>query len=465
MNCVFEKILLLLFVISNFSSLDVYSLDVFSQEPPNERYLSPFPPKERDLCQIKVTEDPFKTFSLNKDNTCPLKFSRGLKKPQFINEFIFKCTDNFDSATIGGLSGLYYDEETNMLYAITDENGAFKKQSYDPKETNNRPKTFKFQLDKNSKNEWTLKPINMNFIYAGDKPVPPNMIDIEAISRPNPKADFYIVCSEPPRNLDKANNLDKLIVMKMNRENQIVIGYEIPEEFLPTVCESLGRSQKCNKGFKSNLCFEACTCYELNGHLFLVAINEKPLHQDEKRFKEDILRFSTFSLKDDFPYGKATCVTSYPYSFYKVDPQDYIVDKEFSIPSYNFGVSEVLKISDTRFWVVERSHFRYLLKDEIEAKDRTVIRIYEVDLDKNRSSSNLCNDSAFNKLSNPVLLEKDLILELNEQNINIEGLTLGPCSDGKLLLIMVSDNNFDCQKDVHTHFLFYEINDMSCVPG
>ena len=341
------------------------------------------------------------------------------------------------------------------------------KNSHDPKETNNRPKTFKFQLDKNSKNEWMLKPINMNFIYAGDKPVPPNMLDIEAISRPNAKADFYIVCSEPPNNLDKENILDKLIVMKMNRENQIVLGYEIPEEFSPTVCESIGRSQKCKKGLKRNLCFEACSCYELNGHLFLVAINEKPLHQDqgEKGFNEDILRFSTFSLEDDLPYGKATCVTSYPYSFYKVDPQDYIVDKEFSIPSYNFGVSEVLKISDTRFWVVERSHFRYLLKNEIEARDRTVIRIYEVDLDKNKSSTNLCNVSAFRKPSKLVLLKKELILDLKEQNVNIEGLTLGPCSDGKRLLIMVSDNNFDCQKDVHTHFLFYEIDDISCVPG
>ena len=124
MNCVFEKILLLLLVISNVSSLNLYS-----QESRNDPFLSLFPLQEGGLCQIKVSEDSFKTSILNKDNTCPLKLPRGLKKPRFINEFIFKCTDNFDSVTIGGLSGLYYDEETNMLYAITDENGAIKKQS------------------------------------------------------------------------------------------------------------------------------------------------------------------------------------------------------------------------------------------------------------------------------------------------------------------------------------------------
>ena len=100
-------------------------------------------------------------------------------------------------------------------------------------------------------------------------------------------------------------------------------------------------------------------------------------------------------------------------------------------------------------------------ENESKSKNKTIISIFEVDLEKNKKATNICYKDTINHKEEIIFLEKSPVMVLENFNINIEGMTLGPCFNGKKLLVMANDNNFKCEQD-DTHFLFYGIDDENC---
>lgn len=329
---------------------------------------------------------------------------------QYVGEASVATGTKFNKATIGGLSGIVWAQDT--LYALSDDKGRA-----------GEPRFFEFGL-KIEKKTVSLAAKAVHFITGlpqdGDKKVG---LDPEGLVR-LPGGDFII--SSEGNNDSKPREMPR--IFRVSPEGIWRGDLPIPEKYLP---ETTGQQKK---GIQNNAAFEGLTDFADGKYVF--TSTESALSQDfiiGEEEKGDWIRILKYEDKGQKGYSP---VAEYAYRV------DSFKDNQKGKEVFR-GVSEILALSETKLIVLERGV-------RIFAKNlwAQTIGVYLVDLSKGSDvlSSNKLGDSKFTGVEKIKLLdfETDLVADRGTKTVqNFEALAWGPkLADGRRSLLVMSDNNF-----------------------
>lgn len=319
-------------------------------------------------------------------------------KMELMGQVILPHKMKFEKSTVGGLSGIVWDESESKLYAICDDRGNI-----------DEPRFYQFSFQLPPKMDVKLEKviylkINPTELSHSKKRVGPEnfspVLDMEGISKA-PWGDFLIT------NEGDANHKPRVMpqLFSVKPDGTIMKAFDVPEDFLPE------KSGKQSKGIQNNKAFEGLAANP-NGKEWIVATEEN-LVQD----KPGTARLLQYTMPDAFVLKPG---------------------KEWKYPvSEDAGISEVTYLSETKLLVLERGF------QMGPAGLKTRLQFYEFDLVKG-SEKTLVLDL----LADPKLGGFE----------NYEGMTIGPkFPDGKRSLIVVSDDNF--MRHQETKFLVFKLSE------
>ncbi|UKP00452.1 esterase-like activity of phytase family protein [Nostoc sp. UHCC 0870] len=335
---------------------------------------------------------------------------------EFIGEATLPKRLSFQKTEIGGLSGITYDNKTDLYYAISDDRG---------QKAPARFYTFKIDLDQGYLQDGGVIPVGVTTLLNNDnQPFPPNATDTEGIAVT--KEETVFISSE-----GDVNRLIAPFIKEFNlASGQVIQTLPIPLKFLP--------NKNGKQGIRNNLAFESLTITPDNQTLFTAT--ENALIQDGVIAEPNIgspCRILQYNLNNNQLAKEFLYQTEPVTSFFN--------------PTGKFasGLPDLLALDNQgHFLSIERSFTGlgftvFLFQFSLTAADN----IHNID-------SLLAVDT---KKITPV--QKKLLLDLRTLDValdNIEGLTLGPqLSHREHLLILVSDNNFNSIQ--RTQFLAFKI--------
>jgi 3-phytase/alkaline phosphatase D len=343
-----------------------------------------------------------------------------IEKLRLISDFNIVTGEKFKETEIGGLSGLYFDQAKNKLFAVSDDRGAV-----------NDFRFYEFDLKIDDKS-FSVSASNVVFLKDADgKPFKKDFLDCEGIT---PMGDDLIISSEGWINHAPVIMPELLI---FSRDGKLKSKLDVPEKFLPA------KDQVLEKGIRDNLAFEGLSATPDQSVVFVGT--EEAINQDDR--VSTPTHASTIRI---IQYKDKKAVKEFAYTL-EMPPSVKVA----GLTVGDTGLSDLLAIDEHTFYSIERS-FLQLAK-------RNVIRIY-----KNTITANTTDVSGIDALKKghftPV--EKELLANLDDftssfakdfQTLdNIEGITFGPkLSNGHQTLILVSDNNFNRKQ--RTLFLAFEI--------
>jgi hypothetical protein len=321
---------------------------------------------------------------------------------EFLGEYRIPNSFTVDGVKFGGLSGLTYDAQKGVFYAVSDDR------------SNNGPARF-YTLKVITGNSDKLQKIEVlsatTLKAANGKTYPANSIDPEAIAL-SPRNTVFITSEG-----DRGENLPPTIGEYDLATGQIQQQLKLPDRYLPD------RAGK--RGVQNNLAFESLTMASAGmaaDPMYLFAATENPLVQDLEPEK-DSQNPQTNRWLHYLVGQQSGPLADYAYRL-EIPP----------LGTIEHGLSEIQAIdSGGRFLTLERSlsllgfKVKIFLANTGGATDATKVA-----------------SLAGNKGINPI--GKKLLLDLDDLKIrldNIEGMAIGPTlpSGGKMVL-MVSDNNF-----------------------
>jgi hypothetical protein len=333
-----------------------------------------------------------------------------------------------DGTSVGGLSGITYDQAANRFYSISDDRGT------PPNEPGQPPRFYTLNLDLSgltfdaSKVSFTS---TTRLLKADGTTYAPLSTDTEAIRLTN-RGTVYI---SSEGQVDGAGQIRTTpFINEFNlATGGLVSSLPIPLKFLAD--SSLGAN--LTRGARDNLAFESLAITPDNGTL--IAATENALFQDgpsgtaTNGSRSRILRY-------DLTTGQPTGEFLYNTDAVAVTP----------IPATGFataGLVELTAIDNNgqQLLALERS-----FSVGVPGTGNS-IKLYEIDLG---GATNIASTSSLSALSATELgairpVQKRLILDLNDLNLstgldNVEGITFGPIlANGQRSLILVSDDNFN----------------------
>ncbi len=335
---------------------------------------------------------------------------------EFLGEYRLPNSAKLDNVPVGGLSGLTYDRQRNVFYAMSDDRSV---------QGPARFYTLKLDLDQLSRLQ-KVKFLSMTTLKnAEGKTYPSGSIDPEAIALA-PK-DRVLISSEGDRN----QGIPPLIAEYDLKTGQLQRQLRLPARYLPDV-ENL-------RGMQNNLAFEslALAPYGSGGEqLNLFAATEAPLIQDKEPVKKD----------QPAPPARTRWL-HYLISENTSPLADYAYQLEPPPPgALAHGLSEVQALDNNgNFLALERSLSLMGFK----------VKIFQA------ATNNATDVSSIKSLvgSDAINIKKKLVLNLDSLKIkldNIEGMAIGPkLPDGSQSLLLVSDNNFN-RLEI-TQFLWFRL--------
>jgi hypothetical protein len=330
----------------------------------------------------------------------------------------------FETTPVGEISGLAYDPQQGIYYAISDDRG--------DTGTPGRLYTLEIKLDEDSIQAVEVlgvTTLDSDEKLEGIQPYAAESIDAEeVVLTPDGK---LIVSSE--RDLE-----NRPWIRVFSLEGSLLGEIPIPENFLP----------KEGQGVRKNLAFEAMTLTPDGSTLY--AANEQALEQDGPLSTTDhgtTVRILQYDLLAETP----TVVAEYPYVTEPIFTAP--IDGDYAdngVPAMLY-IGHILPKYD--LLTIERAYSSGIGND---------IRLFGVRLDGTDDIKDL------NALPSPFsgkAAEKELLLRISAltersdvpvQPDNIEAITFGPkLPNGNQTLLLASDNNFnDTQKNL---FLAFEI--------
>ena len=327
--------------------------------------------------------------------------SFAVTKIDFIGRAIFPTGSPFQGTEIGGLSGITYDAEKQVYYAISDDRSS---------KAPARFYTLKINLQsgKLEKEQITFTGVT-TLLDENGKSFPELSLDTEGIAF---TGNSVFVSSE--------GDVDRQInpfIKEFSLDGKLLKTLPIPELFLP--------DDKGTKGIRNNLSFESLTLTPDRKYLFTAT--ENALVQDgavvslEAGSPCRILRYDAVSGNPE---------ASFLYITEPLPPGANPVGKLTTN-----GLADLVAIDDNRLLSLERA---------FSLETGTTIRIFEISLEKSDRIEAL--ESLKSRRGEVSPAQKRLLLDLETLKIpldNIEGLTFGPAlADGSRGLILVSDNNF-----------------------
>ena len=305
-----------------------------------------------------------------------------------------------DQTPVGGLSGLTYDPGCDLFYAISDDRGSL---------APSRFYTLKIRFDGMDAEVTVLGTTLLRDVDGA--PFLRGDIDPEALAL-NGGGTLYLASEGVPH-----RGIDPL-VGRFTLDGSLHGTQALPEHFLPDAGGT--------RGVRDNLGFEGLAVSPDGSRLFVAA--ENALIQDGPAADLDVgspTRLLVIELSSGRPIAEY---------LYEVGP---VPDEPHPASAFRTnGISEILALDNHRLLVLERSF-------SVGVGNR--IRLYLVDLE---GAANIGDLDSIRDSDNttPVALAKTLVADIGELGVepdNIEGMALGSAlSDGRRLLALISDNNF-----------------------
>jgi hypothetical protein len=343
-------------------------------------------------------------------------------KLEFIGEAKIPTGAQFLSTEIGGLSGLTYDSQKDLYYAISDDRG---------QKGPARVYSFKINLKDGCLGATDLLPqsvirltdeANANFAVNG--------IDAEGIAF-EPGVGLW-VSSE-----GEAKTFISPFVRLFSLFGRQQRSLDLPAKLMPTA----------TSGVRNNAALESLTLSPSDQ--FLYTGTEVAIVQDgtEPTIKD---RSSSRIYQFDRASGKVVGEFLYP-----VEP---VAQPTLTPGLQSTGLVELLAVSDRQLIAMERSYST--LATPVAGQSGMTIRIFSIDL---TNATNIMANEGLVKTPIATLkpVQKTLLLDLKDLKIpldNVEGMTFGPrLLNGLRTLVLVSDNNFDPKQ--FTQFLAFTLRD------
>jgi len=320
----------------------------------------------------------------------------------FLGEATLPTGLQFQNTEVGGLSGITYDAEQQVYYAISDDRS---------QKAPARFYTLTIDLSQRTLKPDGVKVTAVHTILNTDgKPFPPESVDPEGIALTRDRTLW--ISSE-----GNAQARIAPFVRNSSLEGQYLRELPVPEKFLPST----------RRGVRQNLAFESLTITPNQRQLY--AANENALIQDGDEATTTTgspVRILRYRLPAGIPDGEFVYFT------------DAVVAPPIPSDGFNTnGLVELLALDDRgTLLALERS---------FSVGVGHAVRLYKLSL---RDATDVKAIPSLNQLGairiKPV--EKTLLLDLTKLGIklyNLEGMTLGSwLPHGHRILVIVGDNNF-----------------------
>ncbi|WP_341732143.1 esterase-like activity of phytase family protein [Microcoleus sp. EPA2] len=319
----------------------------------------------------------------------------------FIGRAIFPTGSLFGGTEIGGLSGITYDADKQVYYAISDDRSIKAPARFYSLKIN-------LQSGKLEKEQVVFSEVT-TLLDENGKSFPELSLDPEGIAF---TGNSLFVSSE--------GDVDRQInpfIKEFSLDGKLLKTLSIPDLFLP--------DDKGTKGIRNNLAFESLTLTPDKKYLFTAT--ENALVQDgavpslQSGTPCRILRYDAVSgnLGREF--------------LYITEPLPAGANPAGKLTAN--GLVDLLAIDENRLVSLERG---------FSLETGTSIKLFEISLEKSDRTFGV--ESLKSPPGEVSPAQKRLLLNLETLKVpldNIEGLTLGPVlGDGSIGLILVSDNNF-----------------------
>jgi hypothetical protein len=335
---------------------------------------------------------------------------------EFLGEYRLPQGTKIDNVPVGGLSGLTFDRQRQVFYAVSDD-----RSNLGPA----RFYTLKLVLDPATRLQ-EVQILKMTTLKnAEGKTYPAGSIDPEAIALA-PK-NRVVISSEGDRN----QGIPPLLAEFDLKTGQFQRSLRLPQRYLP--------DDQNTRGLQNNLALEAVTVAPFGAggeQINLFAAAEAPLLQDKAPAPQDKpaplapVRWLHYLISE-----QTGPLADYAY---QLDPPP--------LGTIEHGLSEIQAIDNSgHFLALERS--LSLMGFKVNIFQTTTGSATDVSSIKSLVGSNAAN------------MPKKLVLNLDRLKIkldNIEGMALGPrLPDGSQSLLLVSDNNFN-RLEI-TQFLWFRL--------
>ncbi|MGB3759480.1 MAG: esterase-like activity of phytase family protein, partial [Rivularia sp. (in: cyanobacteria)] len=333
----------------------------------------------------------------------------------FIGEATLPTGTDFENTELGGLSGITYDAQKQVYYAISDDRSV---------KSPARFYTFKINLNGDSFQKSDIEPVSVITLKdKNGKTFPNGTIDPEGIALNN---SSIFVSSEG----DADKGINPFIKEFSLDSGQEISSLPIPDKFLP--------SSDKKQGIRNNLAFESLTITPDKKYLF--SATENALIQDGEEAKPNqsslsrVLKYNllTQKLEKEFLYP-----TKLVKPFFKLTGR------------FSSGLTDLIALDNQgHFLSVERTFTGF-------AFDNSLFKVYL------SGASDIKNIESLKQVDNQTIkpAKKELLLSLGKLDValdNTEGLTIGATlRNGQPSLILVSDNNFNNLQ--RTQFLAFKL--------
>jgi hypothetical protein len=335
---------------------------------------------------------------------------------EFLGEYRLPNGTKVDNVPVGGLSGLTFDRQRQVFYAVSDDRSVLGPARF---------YTLQLALDPADRLQ-QVKILSMTTLKnEAGQTYALGSIDPEAIALA--PRDRVLISSEG----DRKQGIPPLIAGFDLATGQIQHQIRLPTRYLPDA-ENL-------RGMQNNLALESLTLapFGTGGEqLNLFAATEAPLRQDQELVRKN----------------QPAAVANNRWLHYLVSEQETpLADYAYQLApaplgAIEHGLSEIQALDNSgHFLALERS--LGLLGFQVN--------IFQA------ATGGATDVSSFLSLvgSNPARIKKQLVLNLDRLKIkldNIEGMAIGPkLADGSQSLLLVSDNNFNPLEI--TQFLWFRL--------
>lgn len=343
---------------------------------------------------------------------------------EFLSDYNLPMTD-FQGTLVGGLSGLTYDRQRNLFYAVSDDRSDFAPARF-----------YRLKLNLDSTNPQTPKIQSVtvegvtSMLDENGQPYPKGEVDPEGIALS--PLDTLFISSEGISGKGIAPFVKEFDRKTGNWKRSLVI----PDRYFPKA-----ENGKLVQGVGENMGFEALTLGGVSPGAVepfrLFTVTESALTQDAT------------------PEHPQQGAARNRWLHYSVDPdhsllvseQLYLMDPPPAGAQFH-GVNEIVAIDQGgHFLSLERSF----------GANGFAVKLFQLAIGS--ATDTMLIDNFRGTLPKVQPIRKKLLLDLGELGIrldNLEGMTFGPqLPDGSRSLVLVSDNNFS-QEQI-TQFLLFRV--------
>lgn len=344
---------------------------------------------------------------------------------EFIDDNVFATGTMIDGKEFGGISGLAWNSEKQVFFAISDDRGSRAPVRY---------YHLKFQLSGAPPNEVFQIEVVKTVILkdANGSEFPPYSIDPEAISI-LPSGNILISSEPSPQS--------PVRILEFTEAGQLVQDWGAPEKF-KTIYTPSGEA---TFGTRTNFGFEAMRVDRAKG-LVILGIENALVQDDETASSRNGSVSRILTLPIGQTSTKENQFAEYAY-FVEKAPGDY----DSTVPQTR-GLVEFLVV-DGKYWSLERSYIQ---------GQGNFVHLYSWERGRAADIKHLPSL----RTANYKVVSKKLVLDFSTianrlgaehpRIDNIEAAALGPeLNDGSRLVLFASDNNFNSNQA--TQFLAFRL--------